>query len=311
MPDTTIRPFRESDIPDADRIFRLSFGTFLGMSDPAKFGGDADWIKGRFRTEPLGAFTAERGGKIIGSNFVVRWGKLAFFGPLSVHPDHWDNGAAQLLLTSTMKLFERWKLTHSGLFTFANSPKHVGLYQKFGYFPRYLTPVFSHPSAKPARPTAWTAYSTIPAENREDVQRACRVFANSLLSGLDLASEMQTLERLRLGETIIIGPPTKPDAFAVCHLGPKSEAGSGVCYVKFGAAKTANKFERLIEAVEAFAAERNLATVTFGVNAGRTEAYRAVVKRGYRADKIQGVIMERGGRPGYNRPGMFILDDWR
>jgi GNAT superfamily N-acetyltransferase len=307
----TVRPFRESDIPDADRIFRLAFGTFLGMPDPSQFAGDAEYIKGRFRTEPLGAFTAESGGKIIGSNFVVRWGKLAFFGPLTVHPDHWDKGAAHLLLDATMRLFERWKLTHSGLFTFPQSPKHIGLYQKYGYYPRFLTPVFSRAASKPARPTAWTLWSAVPAENREDAGRALRNFTSSILNGLDLPSEINSIERLRFGDTVLVGPATKPEAFAVCHCGAKSEAGTGVCYVKFGVAKTANKFERLLDAVEGYAAERGLKTVTFGVNAGRVEAYRLVVKRGYRSERIQGVIMERGGRPGYNRPGVFIMDDWR
>lgn len=33
----SIRPLQESDIPEADRIFRLAFGTFLNLPDPMKF----------------------------------------------------------------------------------------------------------------------------------------------------------------------------------------------------------------------------------------------------------------------------------
>jgi hypothetical protein len=33
----TIRLLRESDLPVADRILRLAFGTFLGLPDPLKF----------------------------------------------------------------------------------------------------------------------------------------------------------------------------------------------------------------------------------------------------------------------------------
>lgn len=32
-----IRPLREKDLTEADRILRLSIGTFLGMADPMKF----------------------------------------------------------------------------------------------------------------------------------------------------------------------------------------------------------------------------------------------------------------------------------
>ena len=40
-----IRSLTESDLKEADTIFRLSFGTFLGMSDPMTFFGDADYVK--------------------------------------------------------------------------------------------------------------------------------------------------------------------------------------------------------------------------------------------------------------------------
>ena len=50
-----------------------------------------------------------------------------------MRPDFWDRGVAQRLLAATMELFERWEIRHAGLFTFAESPKHVALYQKFGF----------------------------------------------------------------------------------------------------------------------------------------------------------------------------------
>lgn len=42
-----IRPLREADLPEADRIFRLAFGTFLGMPEPLAFAGDADYVSTR------------------------------------------------------------------------------------------------------------------------------------------------------------------------------------------------------------------------------------------------------------------------
>jgi hypothetical protein len=38
-------------------------------------------------------------------------------------------------------LFDQWQLRQAGLFTFAHSPKHIGLYQKFGFWPQHLTPL--------------------------------------------------------------------------------------------------------------------------------------------------------------------------
>ena len=47
-----------------------------------------------------------------------------------------------------------------------------------------------------------------------------------------------------------------------------------------------------------------------GTNMGRHKAYRALLARGYRTE-IQGVTMHRPNEPGYNRPGVYIIDDWR
>ena len=35
-----------------------------------------------------------------------------------------------------------------------------------------------------------------------------------------------------------------------------------------------------------------------------------MMERGFRTD-MQGVAMERPNEAGYNRPGVYILDDWR
>ena len=40
-----IRSLRETDSKEADTIFRLSFGTFLGLPDPMSFFGDTDYIR--------------------------------------------------------------------------------------------------------------------------------------------------------------------------------------------------------------------------------------------------------------------------
>jgi hypothetical protein len=51
--DIAIRPLDEQDLPEADRIFRVAFGTFLGLPDPLSFMGDADLVRTRWRTDPL------------------------------------------------------------------------------------------------------------------------------------------------------------------------------------------------------------------------------------------------------------------
>jgi hypothetical protein len=47
-----------------------------------------------------------------------------------------------------------------------------------------------------------------------------------------------------------------------------------------------------------------------GVNLARRQAYRAMLEQGFRS-QIQGVAMHRPDSPAYNRPDVYILDDWR
>jgi GNAT superfamily N-acetyltransferase len=145
----SIRQLRESELTEADHIFRLSFGTFLGLSDPLSFFGDADYVKTRFYSNQSAAYAAvSDDGKLLGSNFTANWGSVGFFGPLTIHPDYWSKGIAKRLLEPTMQLFSMWKTKHAGLFTFANSPKHIGLYQKFDFWPRFLTAIMSKEISK-------------------------------------------------------------------------------------------------------------------------------------------------------------------
>lgn len=68
----TIRPVREQNLPAADRIMRLAFGTFLGMPDPLKFMGDAEYARTRWLADPSAAFAAELAGELVGTNYATR-----------------------------------------------------------------------------------------------------------------------------------------------------------------------------------------------------------------------------------------------
>ena len=103
-------------------------------------------------------------------------------------------------------------------------------------------------------------------------------------------------------------------AFAVCHYGPRSEAGADNCFVKFGAVRdgpsAAHDYSRLLDACAALATAVAMPKLLAGVNMARHEAYRHLVARGFRTE-VQGVTMHRHNDPGYCRPGVYVLDDWR
>jgi GNAT superfamily N-acetyltransferase len=310
----TVRALREQDLPAADRIIRLAFGTFLGMPDPLKFMGDADYARTRWLADPSAVFGAELAGELVGTNFVTRWGSVGFFGPLTIHPDHWDRGIAQLLLVPTMDLFDQWKVRHAGLFTFPASAKHVGLYQKFGFWPRFLTALMEQPVGSQRKSVEWMRFSELSTDEKQSCLQACRELTSSIYDGLDVEREIRAVDEQHLGDTVLTWTGNQLAGLAVCHAGAGTEAGSGKCYVKFGAVRCGpnapREFRGLLEACYEFAAKRGATTLDAGVNIARLDAYREMLQAGFRTTR-QGVVMERNAEPGYNRPDVFLIDDWR
>src|SRR5206468_5367572 len=319
-----IRSLKEAELGEADRVARLSFGTFLGLADPMSFFGDADYIRTRFRADPSLSLAAEEDGDFVGSNFIANWGSVGVFGPLTVHPDFWDNGIAKRLLDKTMEIFERLKTKHIGIFTFSNSPKHVHLYQKYDFWPRFLTSVMSKPvkseyAMKDGQEMiSWTKYSDMHKERPSEILNNCYSLTDSIYDGLDLKVEIQSVANQKLGDTILLtdNKSNKLLGLAICHCGPNTEAGSNTCYVKFGSvtasedrSKSAN-FDDLIECCEIFAASQGLSKLAAGVNIGNFHAYRKLLSKGFRTE-FQGVMMTENNDPGYPIEDVYAIDDWR
>ncbi len=310
--DLVIRPLRETDLDEADRVFRQAFGTFVGMPDPEQFGGDSDWIRTRWRTDASAAFAAELDGALVGSNFATGWGSVGFFGPLSVRPDLWDRGIARRLLAPVMERFESWGCRHTGLYTFAQSPKHVALYQRFGFYPRFLIAIMAKVVAPPAEASRWSRYSACSPDDAERALAGCRELTGAVYAGLDVSREIRAVRAQSLGDTLLLGDRDRLDGLAVCHIGPGSEAGTGCCYLKFAAVRpgAAADFDRLLDSCEVLAAAAGVTTLVAGVHTACDDTYRRMMARGFRT-MIQGVAMHRDNDPGYHGSGVYVLDDWR
>ncbi len=315
MPET--RPLDERDLGGAQRIVRRAFGTFLGARDLDAFWTDFDYVYGRFGAEHTVSFAADYEGELAGVNFATNWGSIGFFGPLSVRPDLWDRGIAKPLVAAVSGQFERWGTRHAGLCTFPQSPKHVGLYQKFGFYPRFLTAIMALPAAALAGRSlpAEARYSALSIDERRAAEEASRAMTDEVYDGLDLRSEIRTVAARGLGDTVLLWQDGAQLAgFAVCHWGPASEAGEGCLYIKFGAVRPGDgareRFAALLDAAAALARSVGMANVLAGVNSAREEAYRQMLGLGFRT-RMQVVTMHRPNEPGCSRPGFFVLDDWR
>jgi GNAT superfamily N-acetyltransferase len=313
-----IGSLRPAEVGEAARIVRVAFGTFLGMPNPPEFMGDRDLMTPRFRSSHVKVLAAREGGRLIGSNVVTQWGSFGFFGPLTILPEYWSRGVAQKLLEATMTIFVKWGLRRSGLFTFPHSAKHIGLYQKFGYWPMYLTAIMTRTPEAPSTDQAGQngllqLLSSLPKDRREQAIKSCGRITGQIDKGLDLEGEIRSVLKQRTGEVVLAMGRGTVDGFAVCMNGEGSEGGAKLCYIKFAAARpgagAGDRFDMLLHACDRFAHSRG-AAIEAGVNLAREDAFRRMRAHGFRA-AVQGVAMQRPHGEGFNRADAYVIDDWR
>ena len=309
-----VRPMHADDLDSADRVMRLAFGTIRGLRDPSAAFGDTDSVRTRFRAAPECAWAAELDGEVVGSVFAARWGSFGFIGPLSVHPTLWDQGIGGRLLQPVLEAFERWNLRQAGLFTFAASPKHLGLYQKYGFWPGSLTVVMTKASVAQAR-SSFTLFSKETENGRGHVLDEIGRLTDQVFRGLDLGREIVAAHEQEIGDTVLLRCDGTLKGIAVCQCGAGSEAGSDTCYVKFAAVRPGEGapecFERLLDACEVFAAESQVVRLVAGVNTGRVDAYRRLLARGYRTERVGVSMWLRPEEPRFDTPADYVIDDLR
>jgi N-acetylglutamate synthase-like GNAT family acetyltransferase len=302
------------DLESADRVLRLAFGTIRGLPDPSAAFGDSDSVRTRFRAAPECAWAAELDGEVVGSVFAARWGSFGFMGPLSVHPRLWNQGIGSRLLEPVLEAFERWDLRQAGLFTFAASPKHLGLYQTHGFWPGSLTAVLTTAVGARTR-SPFTLVSKETESDRGPVLDEILRLTDQVFGGLDLGREIVAANEQRIGDTVLLRRDGTLEGMAVCHCGAGSEAGSDTCYVKFAAVHPGEgapgRFERLLDACEVFARESELGWLVAGVNMGRLDAYRRLLARGYRTERVGVSMWLRPEEPRFDTPAHYVLDDLR
>jgi GNAT superfamily N-acetyltransferase len=308
-----IRGLGESELEQADTIVRLAFGTFLGLPDPLRFRSGIDYVRNNWHADPSALFAAVEDGKLIGVSIAHTWGSLGYFGPLAVHPDYWDRGIGKRLIEPVMDFFTQRRIPRAGLFTHAGSPRHLGLYQKFGFWPRFLTAVMKKPVTAAAQLPPGTVSQL--SENEQQLFLAeSSSLTDEILGGLSVEKEISAVQGRSLGDTVILRDSKRLTGFAVCHCGPGTEAGLDTCLIKFGAvrpgAEAAEAFRRLLNACETFAAARGMKALTASVNTARHGAYCLLLERGF-TTHILGVTMHRPNEEFYSRPGVFLMDDWR
>jgi hypothetical protein len=158
-------------------------------------------------------------------------------------------------------------------------------------------------------------FSEEPESRRGAVLDEIRRLTDRLFRGLDLGCEIVAVFEQGIGDTVVVRTNGTLEGVAVCHCGAGSEAGSDTCYVKFAAVRpgegAAASFERLLDACEAFAAESGQSRLVAGVSTGRLDAYRRLLARDFRAERIGISMWLRPDGSHFDTPTHYVIDDLR
>jgi GNAT superfamily N-acetyltransferase len=330
LPKVQVRRVRKGDLSRVRDVMEQTFADFLerqiGTRPRQAFGG-AQYVHHRWLMEPWGCFVAEEdNAKIVGAALAVLWGTVGLAGPVAVLTSYQNQTIGQQLLKAVQDFFEENKATMLGVVTYPTSPKHLFLFHKFGYRPKGLTAVMSRQlerrdpktlTARPARvPTGAVIrrYSTLEEAKKKAALVRLRKVTNSLCRGMDVSKEVEIVDGLALGDTLLLERGRDLVGFAVYHTPGVSEAPLGAVYVKFLGIDPAHRkpeyLEQFIAAFEDLGQELGVQRVILPVYLRYWNAYSTLIKCGYQIDFTM-VRMQRGKPEDFEDPTHLVLDDWR
>ena len=334
LPKVQIRRVRKGDLSRVRDVFEQSFGDFLerqlGTRPRQAFNG-AQYVHHRWLMEPWGCFVAEEdSSKIVGAALAVTWGTVGILGPVAVLTHYHNQTIGQQLIRAAQDFFDENKATLHGCVTYPTSPKHLYLYHKFGYRPKQLTAIMSRAIDRgPARVSPLAAkagaavakaaltmrrFSTLEEAKKKAALLRIHKITNAVCRGLDLAKEIEIVDGLALGDTVLLERGRDLIGFAICHSPGVSEAPVGALYVKYLAIDPPHRkpehLEQFVTLIEGLGQELGVQRVILPVYARYWAAYNVLVQCGYQIDFTM-VRMQRGKAEDYEDPTDLVLDDWR
>ena len=328
LPKVQIRRVRKGDLAKVKDVLEQSFGDFLerqlGTRPRQAFNG-AQYVHHRWLMEPWGCFVAEEdNAKIVGAALAVTWGTLGVLGPVAVLTHYHNQTIAQQLIRAAQDFFDENKATLNGLVTYPHSAKHLAIFHKFGYKPKSLTAIMSRvvdrAGGRPMLPRpakgALTVrrYSGLEETKKKAALARFHRITNAVCRGMDLAKEVEIVDGLALGDTVLLERGADLIGFAIYHSPGVSEAPTGALYVKYLAIDPRHgkveHLEQFVTSLEDFAQEHGLSRVILPVHLRYWLAYSTLVKCGYQVDLTM-VRMQKGKPEDYEDPADLVLDDWR
>jgi predicted N-acetyltransferase YhbS len=311
--DTVVREMDITEVMAAQEVLQRAFAEAqrqrTGRVPGPPFGSRL--AQSRFQKDPQLAFVALRGGRVVGCAFAVRWGRLAWLGPLAVAPEAQGIGIGRRLVDAVHARFRRGRIRLSGLETYADSAQHMHLYTELGYQPVSVGVGFLADAAALPLPRGYgvSRFRQLTVAERDAALRRIRAIADEVVPGVDPTIESSAAVESDVGDTLLVSDRRGISGFAVAHWTSLLRPGE-VLTVPVGAvARRAGVrgLTALLRALRALAQERQLARVWVRVAGRRLRAQTVLRREGFAAE-VATLRMKRG--PDEERASQLFLDSW-
>ncbi len=323
-----VRRVRKGDLSKVRDVIEQTFSDFLerqlGTRPRQPFGG-AQYVHHRWLMEPWGCFVAEEDqAKLVGAALGVTWGTLGLLGPVAVLTNHQNQNIGQQLIQAVQDFFDENRTVLQGCVTYPTSPKHLALYHKFGYRPKGLVAITSRalerrdsrlPVSRPVK-SALTVrrFASLEETKKKAALARFHRITNAICRGMDVGKEVEIVDGLALGDTVLLERGRELVGFAIYHTPGVSEAPLGALYVKFLAIDPQQKrvevLEHFVTALEELGQELGVQRVILPVYTRYWTAYSTLLRGGYQVDFTM-LRLQRGKQEDYEDPSHLVLDDWR
>lgn len=310
--DTVVREMALPDVLAAQELLQRSFGEAVrqrtGRLAGPPFGPRLATV--RFQKEPQGAFIALRGGRVVGCVFSVRWGALAYFGPIAVAPEAQGLGIAQRLIESVHQRWRRARVRLWGLECIGDAAQLVHLYTKMGYLPLSIGVAFVADAAADNLPRGFSVerFGELALDEREAALRHVKRIAAESLPAVDPTVEVNAALESEIGDTLLVHNRRGIVGFAVAHWTPLLRAdGLAVPVAAVSRRGGTRATAALLRGLRTLALERQLAHVWIRVAGRRVKAQEVLKREGFRADQSR--LRMKHGRD-EERANQLFFDSW-
>jgi GNAT superfamily N-acetyltransferase len=290
QPDPAVQgPFRiaEKDIGPLNRLFSEAFTDryrrdgLVGVRVPHL--NQAVW-RYALRDAGEGAMLwRDERDEIVAFNIAHCSGAEGWMGPLAVRPDRQGLGLGRAIVKAAIDWLKQRGVSTLGLETMPRTVDNIGFYSRVGFLPGKLTVTMTGDVKVSSVGVRFRRLAEASPSERRWLIDGCREALQRAAPGYDFSRELILTQDLNLGDTLVVMRGDEVAAFALYHSVPLAEArpAEELRVLKLFA-DSGESFDRILVALESAASRLQLRRVAVRCQTAYGEAYRRLIRRGYR-----------------------------